>query len=183
MIGPCSPSVTHSWSHSVASNRPNAFGGLPSGRVFSSRRAKWRCRVRAEGAHPRSASMIRAICAAVRAGCSRFSRAASSSTAASVRGPPAVRPGPARRTRRPATPGSSGPDWPETPSPAPRTGRHAPGRPARGPACPAPTATAPDRPAAGAANSGTARSPAPETPATTSSATSIPPQRFRDQQQ
>ncbi len=85
MIVPCRPSDTHSSSHAAASNRPNAFGGVPSGRVFSSSRSKCRCRVRAEGAHPCSASMIRAICAAVRAGCSRFNRAASSNTCVSVR--------------------------------------------------------------------------------------------------
>lgn len=85
MIGPCGPSLIHISSGSVASNRPNAVGGVPSGRVRSSKRAKWRCRVRGEGAHRCSSSMIRAMWAAVRAGRSRLSRAASSSTSASVR--------------------------------------------------------------------------------------------------
>ena len=38
--GPCNPSLTHNSSGSAASNRPNAFGGMPFGRVVSSRRAK-----------------------------------------------------------------------------------------------------------------------------------------------
>jgi hypothetical protein len=54
--------------------------------VSSSRRAKWRCRVRSEGDHPLLARRTRATCAAVRAGFSRFSAAARPSTSAGVRG-------------------------------------------------------------------------------------------------
>ena len=54
----------------AASNRPNALGGEPSGRVLSSGRAKWRCRVRSSGAQPACSRRIAATCAAVRAGVS-----------------------------------------------------------------------------------------------------------------
>ena len=55
----------------AASNRPNARGGSPSGRVLSSRRAKCRCNVRAVGAVPSGPAQARRIaltCVAVRAG-------------------------------------------------------------------------------------------------------------------
>src|SRR5262249_5101836 len=83
---PRRPSEPHSSSGASASNRPNACGAVASGRTLSLRRANSRCTVRAEGAHPRSWSMIATMCAAVRAGRSRLSRSANSNTPASVRG-------------------------------------------------------------------------------------------------
>ena len=52
MTGPCRASPVHSSLGRAASNRPNTGGGLPSGRVRSSRRTKWRCRVRSDGDQP-----------------------------------------------------------------------------------------------------------------------------------
>jgi hypothetical protein len=86
ITGPCNASPVHISLHRAASNRPNAGGGLPSGRVSSSSRAKWRCKVRSEGDQPPLARRTRATCAAVRAGFSRFSAAARASTSAGVRG-------------------------------------------------------------------------------------------------
>ena len=60
--------------------------GRPSGRVVSSSRSKCRCSVRTDGDQPQLPRKIRTTCAAVRVGFSRFGPAASSSTAASVRG-------------------------------------------------------------------------------------------------
>jgi hypothetical protein len=71
-----------------ASNRPNACGGFPSGRVFSSRAASHRWIARSDGAcaHPSRAARTRRTCAAVRCGFSIFSPTASSTTSLSVRG-------------------------------------------------------------------------------------------------
>ena len=85
MTGPCRASPVHRSFGRAASNRPNAGGGAPSGRVRSSRRTKWRCRVRSAGDHPPLVRKIRATCAAVRAGFSRFSAAARARTSAGVR--------------------------------------------------------------------------------------------------
>ena len=68
-----------------ASNRPNAAGGRPPGRVLSSSRPKCRSSVRTDGDQPHDFRRIRSTCAAVRSGFSRFSPAASSSTSGSVR--------------------------------------------------------------------------------------------------
>jgi hypothetical protein len=68
-----------------ASNRPNACGGCPSGRVVSSSRAKCRSRVRSDGDQPVWARRIRATWAPVRCGRSRLSAAARSSTSTAVR--------------------------------------------------------------------------------------------------
>src|SRR5450759_3353079 len=86
--GPCSASPVQRSLGAAASKRPNALGAAPLGRVPSSRRAKCRCRVRAEGAQPACSPRITATWAAVRAGTSRFSAAASSSTNAGVWGSP-----------------------------------------------------------------------------------------------
>jgi hypothetical protein len=45
------------------SNRPNFCGGNPFGRVFSSRRTKWRCNVHSSGDQPQWARLIAAACA------------------------------------------------------------------------------------------------------------------------
>jgi hypothetical protein len=84
--GPCSASPVHRTFGASASNRPNARGAAPSGRVVSSRRTKSRCRVRSVGAHPRCARRIAATCTAVRSGTSFFTATARSSTSAGVRG-------------------------------------------------------------------------------------------------
>ena len=87
MTGPCSASPVHRSLTVAASNRPKAPGPAPSGRVFSSRRAKCRCSVRAEGATDTPCSVrIATTCAAVRAGTSRLSATASSNTVDGVRG-------------------------------------------------------------------------------------------------
>ena len=80
---PCRTSPVHSRLGASASNRPCT---TPRGPAAISARTKCRCRVRSDGAQPRRAAMTRATCAAVRCGFSLFSAAASSSTAASVRG-------------------------------------------------------------------------------------------------
>ena len=85
-VGPCSASPVQRWFGASASNRPNACGGNPFGRVLSSRRTKWRCSVRSSGDQPEWARRIAATCTAVRSGTSRLSAAASSSTSAGVRG-------------------------------------------------------------------------------------------------
>jgi hypothetical protein len=71
-----------------ASNRPNASGGRPSGRVLSSRAANHRWTARSVGtcAGPSRAIRIRRTCAAVRAGFSIFRPTARSTTSASARG-------------------------------------------------------------------------------------------------
>jgi hypothetical protein len=84
--GPCRASPGHSSFGRDASNRPNTAGGFPSGRVVSSSRPKCRCSVRTDGDQPHDVRKIRITCAAVRAGFSRFSPAASSRISASVRG-------------------------------------------------------------------------------------------------
>ena len=87
MTGPCSASPVHRSLTVAASNRPKTPVAVPSGRVFSSRRAKCRCRVRAEGATATPCSVrIAATCAAVRPGTSRLSATARSNTVAGVRG-------------------------------------------------------------------------------------------------
>ena len=86
VTGPCRASPVHISLGRAAPNRPDTGGGLPPGRVRSSRRAKWRCRARSGGDHPALVRRIRASCAAVRAGFSRFSAAARCSTSAGVRG-------------------------------------------------------------------------------------------------
>lgn len=86
ITGPCNASPVHRSLGAAASNRPNAAGGVPSGRVLSSRRTKWRCRVRTDGAEPACSLKIAATWAAVRPGTSRFNAVASSSTEAGVRG-------------------------------------------------------------------------------------------------
>ena len=83
--GPCRASPVHISFGAAHSNRPKTSGGVPSGRVRSSSRSKCRCSVRTDGDQPHDFSRIRRTCAAVRAGFSRFSPAAMSSTAASVR--------------------------------------------------------------------------------------------------
>jgi len=83
--GPCSASPVHISFGRAHSNLPDTTGGLPSGRVTSSSRSKCRCSVRTDGDQPHDFSRIRRTCAAVRARFSRFSPAAISSTAASVR--------------------------------------------------------------------------------------------------
>ncbi len=85
-IGPCSASPVHLSLRASAWNRPNAFGAIPWGRVVSSNRAKWRCNVRADGHGPPWVDRICAMCAAVRAGFSRFNAAASSRTSVGVLG-------------------------------------------------------------------------------------------------
>ena len=85
MAGPCSASPVHISFGRAHSNLPNTTGGEPSGRVTSSSRPKCRCSVRTDGDQPHAFRKIRATCAAVRAGFSRFSPAATSSTSASVR--------------------------------------------------------------------------------------------------
>ena len=85
-VGPCNASPVHRWFGASASNRPNAAGGCPVGRVVSSNRAKWRCRVRSSGAQPAWARRIAVTCTAVRSGTSRFNAAARSNTSAGVRG-------------------------------------------------------------------------------------------------
>lgn len=52
-VGPCSASPVQRWFGASASNRPNACGSNPQGRVFRSRRTKWRCSVRSSGEPPR----------------------------------------------------------------------------------------------------------------------------------
>jgi hypothetical protein len=86
ITGPWRASPVHISLGRDASNRPNTGGGLPSGRVVSSSRAKWRCRVRSDGDHPLLVRRTRATWAAVRSGFSRFSAAARASTSAGVRG-------------------------------------------------------------------------------------------------
>jgi hypothetical protein len=86
ILGPWSASPVHRAFGAGASNLPYACGGRPSGRVVSSSRAKCRVSVRADGDQPWWARKIRMTCAAVRAGFSRFSAAASSRISASVRG-------------------------------------------------------------------------------------------------
>ena len=86
MVGPCSASPVQRWFGASASNRPNACGASPPGRVASSRRTKCRCRVRSSGDHPEWARRIAATCTAVRSGTSRFNATARSSTSAGVRG-------------------------------------------------------------------------------------------------
>jgi len=70
----------------AASNRPNAAGGAPPGRVVSSRASSHRWIVRTDGTHPPWAARIRRTCAAVRAGFSIFRPAASSSVPVPSRG-------------------------------------------------------------------------------------------------
>ena len=67
-------------------NRPNACGGAPPGRVVSSRASSHRWMVRSDGTAPPWAARIRRTCAAVRAGFSIFSPAASSSVCVPSRG-------------------------------------------------------------------------------------------------
>ena len=67
-------------------NRPNASGGAPPGRVVSSRASSHRWMVRSDGTAPPCAARIRRTCAAVRAGFSIFSPAASSSVSVPSRG-------------------------------------------------------------------------------------------------
>ena len=69
-----------------ASNRPDASGGCPAGRVASSRAANQRWIARSDGAQPSRAIRTRRTCAAVRSWFSIFSPTASSTTLASVRG-------------------------------------------------------------------------------------------------
>ena len=85
MCGPWRASPVHISFGRAHSNRPKTAGARPSGRVVSSSRSKCRCSVRTDGDQPHVVRMIRITCAAVRSGFSRFSPAASSSTAASVR--------------------------------------------------------------------------------------------------
>jgi len=87
ILGPCSASPTHRSFGSPASNRPNTPGTPASGAPGSSRRRNKRSSVDSEGENPAEAFRIRATCAAVRAGFSLFSAAATSRTTASVRGP------------------------------------------------------------------------------------------------
>ena len=70
----------------AASNRPNASGGAPPGRVVSSRASSHRWIVRTDGAQPSWAARIRRTCAPVRAGFSIFRPAASSSMPVPARG-------------------------------------------------------------------------------------------------
>ena len=86
MTGPFIRSAVQISFTAPASNRPNASGGFPSGRVFSSRAANQRWIARSDGAQPTRAIRTRRTCAAVRAGFSIFSPTASSTTSASVRG-------------------------------------------------------------------------------------------------
>ena len=86
ITGPCNASPVHRSLGACASNRPNTRGGFPSGRVVSSRRAKWRCNVRADGVSVPWAARIAATWAAVRAGFSRFNATANSRVWAQVRG-------------------------------------------------------------------------------------------------
>ena len=85
MTGPCSASPVHSSLGRSASNRPYT-GGVAGTVRSSSRRTKWRCSVRSDGAQPDWARRILATCAAVRSGRSRLSAAAKASTSAGVRG-------------------------------------------------------------------------------------------------
>ena len=86
IIGPCNASPVHRSFAAAASNRPNPFGGVPSGRVSNPRCAKSRWIVRGDGDHPFATVMICAICAAVRPGASSFNVTAKSSTLAAVNG-------------------------------------------------------------------------------------------------
>jgi hypothetical protein len=70
----------------AASNRPNASGGVPSGRVFNPARANSRWMVRSDGADPSAAEITAATWAAVRPGASRLSFTARSNIAAGVVG-------------------------------------------------------------------------------------------------
>ena len=84
---------------------------------------------------PSTARRIRGTCAAVRAGFSRFSAAASSSTARRCAGrSPAAR-APARRTRRPGSGGSTDPGCPANSAPAFPNGSVCSRRRSRAPAC------------------------------------------------
>ena len=135
MSGPCSASPVHRSFGAAASNRPNAFGGVPSGRVFSSSWTKCRCRVRSFGAHPECARRIAATC--TRRACRVLPLQRRRQIQYLGRG--AWRHPPRRGNQRiePAAP--PGPDppvdrSPATPAPESRTGPHARRRPAPAPA-------------------------------------------------
>jgi hypothetical protein len=83
--GPCNASPVQISLGRVASNRPNTSTGLGGG-ACSSRRSKWRCKVRSDGDHPDCARRILAPCVAVRPRFSFFTAAARSRTSAGVRG-------------------------------------------------------------------------------------------------
>ena len=78
MTGPCNASPVHNSLVTSASNRPNVSGGEPLDRMFNPRSMNSRWIVRRDGDQPRSASMMRTTCAAVRAGRSRFNATARS---------------------------------------------------------------------------------------------------------
>ena len=74
-VGPCSASPVHRWFGRVGLEPAERLpAAAPSGRVVSSSRTKWRCRVRSSGAQPACARRIAATCAAVRSGISRLQR-------------------------------------------------------------------------------------------------------------
>jgi len=99
--GPCNASPVHSSFAWSASKRPNTSTGVPSPRPPTPWRVKSRWIVRSDGAHPSAVAMMRRICAAVRAGRSRFNASATSNTGAGVRGS-AVRPAGTNASNPPA---------------------------------------------------------------------------------
>ena len=167
MTGPCNASPVQRSFGVAASNRPNPCGGRPSGRVFSSRRAKWRCSVRGEGTTP--AGVLGQDRSDLRGGASgdlplqRGRQLQHLRRGASARR--AARRGPGRRTRRPATPGSTGPGSPATPGPSCPSGRRARRPRAGGPAPRAGGSSTPRRRPHGSTHSGTGRYPGPARPA------------------
>ena len=159
---------TARWARRPRTGRTPA-GGCPSGRVVSSRRAKWRCRVRSDGAQPGVRPQDRRD---LRRGAGR---------ASPVSAPPpgrAPRPGSAAATcagwrhQRVEPAAAPVPDppvdrGPRHPDRLPERARHAHGRRGRGPAGPAAWSTAPGRRPPGSARTGTTRpcGPAPPGPA------------------
>ncbi len=145
-----------------ASNRPNAAGDCPSGRVLSSSRAKCRCSVRCRRRGARRVLVAGSPRPARRSGrgFSRFNAAASSNTCRrSMRGSAFAGCDGDQRVEPtgPATPGSTGPGSSGTPAPSPRTDRHARSRRAGGPAAPAPGWSGHHRLPPGSAHTGTGR--------------------------
>ena len=157
-VGPCSASPVHRWFGASASNRPNACGGCPVGRVVSSRRTKWRCRVRSSGAQPAVGAQDRRdlhrgpfrhlllqrdrqvehLGRGARRHPARVGHQSVEPAAAPVPDPPVDR-------------------GPRRPAPAARTGPHAHARRGHGPAGPAAWWSASGRRPRGSASTGTAR--------------------------